>query len=893
MSEFTQLLCTTSAYFGELKRVFNEPAFVKGSEKCFGFHSRKRAGFLIPVLMFSVSTKPQMEPCHFVQNKLAEWDLSELIQTFEEEGIDKETFLSLEESGSINVLIPQIGPRVKFRKRLREYLQALGTRDDETPEMMETNSETEFSTEMDPPVFLWNLESTSAPDTESGIEMGEEPVYPGAAATRGQGLLATIMFILRHRLTAAGRRSLLALLNFLVPTLAAEYPFDKIPGMSAVFYCQNCQNYMGKIPESVCSHCGMLFDKASSLRSGNFFLFSSLKDLLKDTLKTHGTKLLAKTVKRGHDIEDVMDGMMYQNLLEHGTLAADDITLLWNCDEVPIFTSPQYSIWPLQFTINELPYTQRKDTVIVAGLWLGKDKPKMNTFLRPFTDECCGLAQHPFQWTDSSGSAHSSKVFCLVCSSDAVARPLLRNCKQFNGEYGCDWCLHPGVVVEKGGGTTRSYPYDEMKQAARSKEMFEENARQAERSDDTQNGVKGRSLLSNLPLFDIVLGFVPDYMHSVLVGVCKQLVCLWLDEVNATKVWYVGQHISQMDSRLLSLKPPLEIGRSSRSLRCYKSWKASEWRAFLLFYGVSVLPGILQPRFLEHFFYLSFSIHRLLQESVSQRDLQLAHQHLVHFVKNMKELYGEENVSFNCHQLIHLSESVCNWGPLWATSAFTFERNNGNLRALLDDSDYNPRHIYQRFAWWQHIPAHLHSLVFNQHADFAELLAKLSPLNDDSGSYKPLGESRRLDITGSVTQAVEELLNQPVVLKSVEAFDSFTYGNAVYHSTSSKESHGADAGVKLKGGCCGDVQLMFLFKENCVCTSSCLCQAVPIVVVQLYYVKPAALFSNTSPHGALETTFVRVERTNRHKAFFLGDIQCKCMNVDGWLVPLPNTYERY
>ncbi|XP_054861077.1 uncharacterized protein LOC118471478 isoform X2 [Amphiprion ocellaris] len=112
----------------------------------------------------------QMETCHFVQNKLAEWDLSELIQTFEEEGIDKETFLSLEESGSINVLIPQIGPRVKFRKRLREYLQALETRD-ETPEMMETNSETEFSTEMDPPGFLWNLESTSTPDTESGIEM--------------------------------------------------------------------------------------------------------------------------------------------------------------------------------------------------------------------------------------------------------------------------------------------------------------------------------------------------------------------------------------------------------------------------------------------------------------------------------------------------------------------------------------------------------------------------------------------------------------------------------------------------------------------------------------------------------------------------------------------------
>ncbi len=40
-----------------------------------------------------------------------------------DEAIDKETFLSLEESGNLSVLIPKMGPRVKFRKRLREYLE--------------------------------------------------------------------------------------------------------------------------------------------------------------------------------------------------------------------------------------------------------------------------------------------------------------------------------------------------------------------------------------------------------------------------------------------------------------------------------------------------------------------------------------------------------------------------------------------------------------------------------------------------------------------------------------------------------------------------------------------------------------------------------------------------
>ncbi|XP_071371530.1 nuclear GTPase SLIP-GC-like isoform X2 [Centroberyx affinis] len=64
-----------------------------------------------------------METFDFVRDKLREWGLSELIQTFEDEGIDKESFLSLEES-DIKDVIPKVGPRAKFKKRLKELLQA-------------------------------------------------------------------------------------------------------------------------------------------------------------------------------------------------------------------------------------------------------------------------------------------------------------------------------------------------------------------------------------------------------------------------------------------------------------------------------------------------------------------------------------------------------------------------------------------------------------------------------------------------------------------------------------------------------------------------------------------------------------------------------------------------
>ncbi|XP_059204118.1 uncharacterized protein LOC131983425 [Centropristis striata] len=198
----------------------------------------------------------------------------------------------------------------------------------------------------DPTMFPWGFESTSTSDPSPDNEMSEEPM---SNRNSGKDLVAVILFIVRHQLTAAVG-DLMALLNFLCPNLvvASKYLSDKIPTFSSVFYCHECQKYMGEPPDgSSCLHCGTMFNKKSSSENGHFFLFASLKDLLKDVLKNYGTELLPKTVNRGNDIKDVMDGKMYQNLLKQGTLAGDDLTLVWNCDgATPIIVVHLYDITP-------------------------------------------------------------------------------------------------------------------------------------------------------------------------------------------------------------------------------------------------------------------------------------------------------------------------------------------------------------------------------------------------------------------------------------------------------------------------------------------------------------------------------------------------------------------
>lgn len=72
-------------------------------------------------------------------------------------------------------------------------------------------------------------------------------------------------------------------------------------------------------------------------------------------------------------------------------------------------------------------------------------------------------------------------------------------------------------------------------------------------------------------------------MHCVLLGVCRQLLRLWLEPVNRDIMWYIGQHIAQLDKRLCAIKPPTEIQRTPRSLALTrKFWKGQTMIAHVI-----------------------------------------------------------------------------------------------------------------------------------------------------------------------------------------------------------------------------------------------------------------------------------------------------------------------
>jgi len=111
----------------------------------------------------------------------------------------------------------------------------------------------------------------------------------------------------------------------------------------------------------------------------------------------------------------------------------------------------------------------------------------------------------------------------------------------------------------------------------------------------------------NLLYFDLIWGFVVDYMHAILLGVAK-LHMEYLFDSTKKKCWIdMTENISlkdltnTIDIRLLSIQPPTGITRTPRSIENCCKWKASEWRSWLLFYCVPCL------RFAERKIFDSFS----------------------------------------------------------------------------------------------------------------------------------------------------------------------------------------------------------------------------------------------------------------------------------------------
>lgn len=222
--------------------------------------------------------------------------------------------------------------------------------------------------------------------------------------------------------------------------------------------------------------------------------------------------------KTDDDIQDIYDGQYYKMFVN--SLPPNEknqyVTAIFNTDGASRFESSQNSRWPIQIQVNELPPQNRLKNIITCGMWFGKSKPdiKIKIFLEIFVNEMNIINKNEIKCV-IKGETRMLKLYMLILCVDSVvnvvvdSRAPMQGLVQFNGYYSCSWCLHPGQWVD---GCVR-FPILHNRPINRQVVNIIKSGEQANTSGNIIQGVK---YVTPLPYFNIIDGFVPDYLLLLL-----------------------------------------------------------------------------------------------------------------------------------------------------------------------------------------------------------------------------------------------------------------------------------------------------------------------------------------------------------------------------------------
>ncbi|OXU20232.1 hypothetical protein TSAR_011638 [Trichomalopsis sarcophagae] len=243
---------------------------------------------------------------------------------------------------------------------------------------------------------------------------------------------------------------------------------------------------------------------------------------------------------------------------------------------------------------------------------------------------------------------------------------------QFNGYYGCNWCLHPGYYTLTGRGGSVKYILMDDEVDDRNEADTLRHMRESVASGQPVYGVLKESVLIHLNQFNIISGFVPDSMHLIDLGIAKQYMKYWFDTRNMPYS-FTNVEINLIENFLKDLTVPSKLVRYTRSIRDRKYWKAKELQNWVLYYSTIVLLMIPRMRcYAEHWSYLVRAYYILLQNNITREQIHEAHRLMNRFVALTEYYYSRSAMTFNVHRLLHLTQSVVNWGPLYCHSGYGF-----------------------------------------------------------------------------------------------------------------------------------------------------------------------------------------------------------------------------
>ena len=269
----------------------------------------------------------------------------------------------------------------------------------------------------------------------------------------------------------------------------------------------------------------------------------------------------------------------------------------------------------------------------------------------------------------------------------------------------------------------------------------------------------------------------------------------------------------------------------------------------------------------------------------------------------LEELYGLSSCKFNVHCLTHLPHCVKDCGPLWATSAFTFESHNHVLMNMFSGTQCVPQQIVDTFLLKAKV-ASLTKCYVN--ADSSPCVKKvLSKLTDNSRfahnisgtELTFLGSGKLVVLDARMIVALEDLLGLTLVSEHGKMYERFLYNHQLYSSVSyvrSKQHTNHSVSIQHPSFTYGIILGQLDIKPLCCCTTEnsqyCNCTHINVVMVKPMHANQRSLFRDVDFKVTSYFIF-DVEETDNVIAVYPSQIMRKCISVHlgdkTYFCPLP------
>lgn len=361
----------------------------------------------------------------------------------------------------------------------------------------------------------------------------------------------------------------------------------------------------------------------------------------------------------------------------------EDFQLAVNIDGLPLSKSSNSSFWPILCSVKSIKALTKQ--VFLVALYHGSEKPKSsNDFLKDFVNECVHLSNNGIL---INSIKYNFQILMLVC--DSPAKAFVLSIKNHTGYFSCTKCDQEGDF------------YNNVL-------CFIETERFCKRTDlsfrtfaQPEHHI-GRSIFLDIPNFNMIDNVPIDYMHNLLLGGMKRLLCHkrygWIHGKPPHKLR--ARDVNKISENLLKIKRyiPCEFSRKTRSIVECKRYKATEFRFLLLYAGPIVFKDILSPKVYNHFITFSLASSLMISQYYSRLEnyILYANDLIKHFICQSIKIYGPDFVSHNIHNFLHLCDCVKLYGSLDNCSAFPFENFMQQLKKKVRKSAQPLQQVVRR-----------------------------------------------------------------------------------------------------------------------------------------------------------------------------------------------------